>query len=523
MTKTVKQKVGIASLIMMSSVFLSRVIGLLREIVIAYLGGASSEVDAYQIAFVIPEILNHIAASGFLSITFIPILSYYFQSDQESKGWEVCSTILTTIGSIFLLLIMGCYFLIPVCVHWFAPGIQNSDVYIAAIRMTRIILPAQFFFFVGGIFMAVQFAKERFFMPALAPLIYNAGIIIGGILLNPLIGMEGFSWGVLWGAFLGNFVIQYFGARATGMKLSVNFQLNHPDLKKYIRLTLPLMLGLTMTFSTEIFVKFFGSFLPDGSIASLNYGIRVMFILVGIFGQAVGMASYPYLANLATQNKIPALNHLLNDTLRQYISLVIPFSILMVILRHEIIMILFQRGKFDCIAVHMTANVLQWLMVGAFAFAAQTIVVRSYYATQDTLFPTLFSTLTVILSIPIYWFGMQLMGISGVALAISLSTIIQVILLYTIWNKRSQNNGSRDVYICFLKVFIVSIILGFLMSWLKSYEIFHFNAQSFFGNLMTCVIYSIAYMFLLSVIAYIFKIDEIALGLLQIKQKILKK
>lgn len=152
------------------------------------------------------------------------------------------------------------------------------------------------------------------------------------------------------------------------------------------------MLGLTMTFSTEILMKFFGSFLNEGSISAMNYALRIMFILVGFFGQAVGMASYPFLAQLAAKKDFVQLNTIMNQTLK-FIFLVIPFSVLFMVLRQEVVMILFQRGAFDSQATSLTAGVLPYFMLGAFAFSAQTIVSRGYFATQNTLFPALFQRL----------------------------------------------------------------------------------------------------------------------------------
>ena len=459
MSKSLYHKVGIASLILMASVFLSRVIGLFREMAIAYAGGARGDVDAYQIAFVIPEILNSIVASGFLSVTFIPIFSGYLASDREEEGWQVFSLVLNSFGSLLIAFIGVSMYFAPELMTWIAPGIKDPALLAKAIRMTRIILPAQFFFFAGGLFTAVQFAKEDFTLPALAPLVYNIGIIAGGMLLGPFLKMEGFSWGVLAGSFLGNFAIQYKGARNVGMKYTPAFGFAHPDFIAYIRLTLPLMVGLTMTFSTEFFLKFFGSYLPEGSIACLNYGLRIMLILVGLLGQAVGIASFPYLARLAAENRIQEMNRLLNRTLK-YLSVIIPFSMLFMVLRHEVVTILFERGRFDAAATAKTADILVYLMIGAFAFAAQTIVVRGYYAMRNTLFPAIYSTIGVLVSVPFYILGMKLMGAGGVALAISISAILQVILLYTIWNRRSLNPESREVYRGYGKMLILSIPAG---------------------------------------------------------------
>lgn len=508
MSSGLYKKIGIASAIMMASVFLSRVIGLFREMAIAYAGGAGGDVDAYQIAFVVPEILNHIAASGFLSITFIPIFSGYLANKDEDEGWCVFSLIMTCFGAALVLFIIAAVILAPELVSFIAPGLRDPVIFSKAVRMTRIILPAQFFFFSGGLFMAVQFSKEKFFIPALAPLLYNLGIIAGGMLLGPYLGMEAFSWGVLGGAFIGNFALQYKGAMNAGMKYNISFDFRHPDLNKYLLLTLPLMLGLTMTFSTEFFLKFFGSFMPGGSIAALNYGLRIMFILVGLFGQAVGTAAYPFMARLAAENKLEEMNRLLNDTLRG-LSAVVPFSVLAMVLRHELVLIIFQRGRFDASATELTSGLLLFLLAGTFAFAAQTVVVRGFYAMQNTLFPAVFGTAGVLISIPVYYYGMKFMGVKGIALALSCSAFIQVVILYAVWNKRSKNKYSGGVYLFFVKLCLLSIVIGFLFEQMKKVFYVFFDAASFSGSVLITVFLSILFAAIFVSAGYIFRIKEI--------------
>ena len=507
MSKSVYKKVGLAAVIMMASVFLSRLCGLVRLMTIAYIGGRSSQVDAYQIAFVIPEILNHIVASGFLSITFIPIFSRYLSQNQEENGWLVFSIILTCFGSLLLLFIFLMHVFAPDLVALLARGRPDPIFRENVVRMTRIIIPAQFFFFSGGMFMAVQFAKEKFLIPAMAPIIYNLGIITGGFLLGSRIGMEGFSWGVLFGAFIGNFVLQWWGARRVGMKFSVRFDFKHPDLKRYLKLTLPLMLGLTMLFSMEIFKIVFGSYLPDGSIADLEYSWRIMLLLVAFFGQAVGVASYPFMARLVVEDKIQQLNELLNNTLR-YLSVVIPFSAILIVLRHEIILILLQRGKFDAAATDHTATVLIFMLMGSFAFAANTIVPRAYFAMQDTLFPTIYGTIAVLLSIPLYLLGLNIMGVSGVALALSLSAILQVLVLYILWNRRTGNRG-RPVYLFYLKMMAFSAPVGFFLAWLKSTAFNGIDSSTLLGSLTVCLTIGAVFILILLAAGYGLKIKEI--------------
>ena len=509
MQKSVYKKIGIASLIMMASVFLSRLFGFVRLMIIAYVGGRSGEVDAYQVAFVIPEILNHIVASGFLSITFIPIFSRYLTADNETNGWKIFSIILSCFGVLLIFFIVIGMIFAPEIVTLIARGRTDPIFRHQVIRMTRIILPAQFFFFAGGLFMAVQFAKERFFLPALAPLFYNLGIIGGGLLLGPTLGMEGFSWGVLLGAFIGNFGIQYWGAKKIGMRYSPRFNFGHPDLKKYIKLTLPLMLGLTLFFSMEIFMKFFGSYLPPGSIADLEYSLRTVLLLVAFFGQAVGVASYPFMARLVAENKLAEMNQLLNDTLR-YLSLVIPFSVLLMVLRQEVILILFQRGNFDAAATGQTSVVLIFFLIGSFAFAANTIVPRAYYAMQDTLSPAVYGSGVVVLSIPLYLAGSNMLGTRGIALAVSLSGIFQVCLLYILWNKRTQNKGSRHVYVAYLKMIVISIVLGIIVGGFKSSVLGAIDSTTFSGSLWVALLTGIFFAALMLLAGYVFRIKEIS-------------
>ncbi len=507
MATSLYKKVGLASLIMSASILASRIIGLVREMVIAHVGGATGIVDAYQVSFVIPEILNHVVASGFLSITFIPIFANYLAQGREDEGWRVFSIVMTHFGLLLLVLIGVAVIFADGLVTLLAPGLTEAPLKAAAVRMTRVIIPAQFFFFTGGLFTAVQFAKERFALPALAPLVYNLGIIIGGLALGPLIGMEAFSWGVLVGAFVGNFALQFIGARRVGMPLYVNLDWRHPALRTYIKLTLPLMLGLTMMFSTEIFLKFFGSYLDRGGIAGLNYGLRIMLMLVAFFGQAVGVASFPYLARLAAEKKITDMARLLDDTLR-YLTLVIPLAVCVMVLRREVVAVLFQHGRFDAAATEMTAGLLVYLLLGAFAFAAQTVVVRGFYALQNTLFPAIFSTLGVIVSLPFFIAGTHFLGTQGVALAISISATLQVFLLYGLWNRRIANPHGWQLIRFIGKVTLITIPLGVLCECLRI-DLSIFLSGSLIGSLTMIAVISVIFGAMFIAAAYAFKINEL--------------
>lgn len=508
-TSTFK-KIGFASFIMMASVFASRIIGLVRETSIAWMGGASAGVDAYQVAFVVPEILNHVVASGFLSITFIPIFTRYLVENNEQEGYRVFSIILNCFGTGLLIFICLSMIFAPELICVLAPGLKNGPAFDLAVRMTRIIIPAQFFFFAGGLFNAVQFSKERFLFPALVPLVYNTGIIVGGILLYPVLGMEGFAWGVLAGAFCGSFLLQLFGAKRVGLIYMPSFDFRHPDVIKYVLLTLPLMLGLTMTFSTEILMKFFGSLLSEGSISALNYALRIMFILVGLFGNAVGMASYPYMAKIAAKKDFSGLNTIMNQTLK-YIFIVMPFSVVFMVLNKEVVAILFQRGAFDAHDAALTSGVLPYFMAGAFAFSAQTIVSRGFFAVQNTLFPAIFSTVCVALSLPFLYFAMKTMGIKGVALGLSLSVIVTTGALFEVWGRKTKNTERSEVYSFLGVMLLVSIVVWLVLKAVYTGIVYLIPIPSFFSHIFICIIVGTLFLIILAGIGKVFKIREVSM------------
>ena len=173
----------------------------MREMVIASVGGATGHVDAYQVAFILPEILNHVVASGFLSITFIPIFTRYLAAGDKEGGWRVFSLVMTVFGTFLALMIVGAEVFAADLVRLLAPGLSDPALLAAATAMTRIILPAQFFFFTGGLFMAVQFATERFAIAALAP----PGLQPGHHLRRPASGQPPGDDRVFLGGFGGGF------------------------------------------------------------------------------------------------------------------------------------------------------------------------------------------------------------------------------------------------------------------------------------------------------------------------------
>lgn len=415
--------------------------------------------DAYVAAFLIPELLNHFLAGGFLSVTFIPIFQKYLAKNDHEEAWKTFSNLITIGSAGFALFLPLSVYLAPYFLSFTGLKTQDPQTFELTVRLTRIILPAQMFFYWGAFLMAVQYANQRFFLPALSPLCYNLGIIAGGIVLGPRFGIEGFAWGVLGGAFIGNVAVQLPGALKVGLEYRFRFSLRDPEFIHYVKITIPLVAGLGMTFSNEIFFRFFASFLESGSVASANYALRTMMILVGIFGQASGVAFYPYLSRLAAEKAYGKMTELLNNMINRIALYLLPLTGIMMALAPQIILILYEHGRFTEESTAETVSVFTTYLLGAFASSVCILAARPFYAMQKTLLPMIISTSVSLLSIPLYYLFSRQIGAAGLGLAASAAMTSQFLILYTIWGKRYGGLGAvKKEAVKLAKIFLISAV-----------------------------------------------------------------
>jgi putative peptidoglycan lipid II flippase len=297
------RRMGVAALIVAGGTLLSRVLGLLRQVIFAWLLGAGAAGDEYFVAFVIPDFLNYLVAGAYMAITLIPILTRRLAAGDEEDAWRAfwAVTRVLVLGSIVLLAAAMPF--VPHVLRAVEPGFTEAQVAEAA-HLTRIVLPAQVFFILGQLFTAVQFARERFVIATLGPIVYNLGIILGGLagaLGREQPTAEGFAWGVLAGSFVGIFLLQWWGARRCGLKWVGGPPLRHPAVGRYFALAVPLMLGQSLVVLDEQLGRSFGSLTSDGGVSWLTFGRQTMLVPVGVIAQAAGLAAYPFLARLAAE------------------------------------------------------------------------------------------------------------------------------------------------------------------------------------------------------------------------------
>jgi len=455
LTRRIAQSAGIV----MAAVLVSRVLGFFREWAVAHEVGSNAVTDAYYAAFTLPDFLNYLVAGGSLSLTFIPIFAQYVAERREEEGWRVFSTVITFMGSVLVALVVVGEIFAPRLVVLLAPGFDPARK-AKVVFLTRLMLPAQICFYLGSILSAVQYAKAQFVVPSLAPVVYNLAIIAGGVTLAARLGITGFAVGVLAGAALGNLMLQIYGARRAGARFTPNFDLRHPGFKLFLKLSVPIMLALSLVFTDDWIIRWFGSYLEPASITWLSYSKTLMRVPLGVVGQAVGVAAFPFLAQLYSERKFEELNRTLNSTLKGLVLLLVPVSALTIAQARPLVYLVFSHTRLSPADLDATAQTLALFSLGMFAWGAQNLLARGFYAAQDTLTPAVTGTVLTFLSLPLYWLLVRQARHLGLALASSSGIIVYTAVLFVLLNRRTRNPEAAALTVFFLKIVAASAAAG---------------------------------------------------------------
>jgi putative peptidoglycan lipid II flippase len=438
--------IGIASIIWASSIFLSRVMGLLREQIIGRTLGASRTADIYFASFTLPDFLNYLLAAGALSIVFIPIFLAHLERGDHDRGWESFSVIANFIliaGAVCIGLLM--VFARPLAAL-VAPGFTDASDIDTLVRLTRIILPAQFFHVIGGLLSAALQAQNLHALPAMAPLVYSAGIIIGGLVgaYYPELGAEGFAWGVLAGSILGPFGLPLYGCLKIRMRWAPRLNFHNPDLRRYLWLSLPIMIGFSIVVVDEWIVKNQASFLGVGSLSYLQYGRTLMKVPIGMFGMAAGVAAYPTISALVAAGDVVRAYDLLCRAVRLMLLLTFAAQVCLTISGFEAVYLIWGlfADRFTVADAQQTASVLAFLCLGLSGWAAQTVISRGFYALESTWLPTVIGTAVAIITVPVYVVLRQQGGTIGLAIASSVSIMVYVMLLGWLQRRRFEREAA---------------------------------------------------------------------------------
>ena len=476
-----------ATLLLTLSALLSRVIGLIREQYIAYKFGAAHSTDAYNAAFYLPELINYLLVGGAASITFVTILERYRANNNEDEGERALSIILNTMVIVLGTAILLAEIFTPLYVRiYFAPGTPEN---ILCTRITRILLPAQLFFFAGGVLASVLLVRKQFSFQALSPLVYNICIILGGVLLANRMGISALGVGAFAGAYLGPFLLNAYGAYRAGMRYRPILDLKHPGLREWVRLSLPLMLGVTIiTLDSQISAYFAKH--GAGDISRLNYAKRLFTAPMAIIGQAAGAASLPFFASLFGRGEFSKFAATVNRSVSRLIAFSFLGSAAMIALAEPGVDLIFRHGSFTTADAATTAAYFAIFAPTLALWTAQAIYARAFYAAGETFTPMLAGTIITALSIPIYWALHQRFGVIGLPWASNIAIAIQTSTLAVLAHRRSLVPLSglefTEIGRSLLAAFVSFVGIELLL-----HVVPHSTTQ--IGNLITIVLGSIAW------------------------------
>jgi putative peptidoglycan lipid II flippase len=420
--------------------------GLVREQIIGRTLGASREADVYFASFTLPDFLNYLLAAGALSIVFIPIFIEYLERGDERAGWEAFSVIANFIlltGSVGIALLM--VFARPLT-GLVAPGFTDPNDVDTLVRLIRIILPAQFFHVIGGLLSAALQAQDLHLLPAMAPLVYSTGIIVGGLVGAQYVGMgaDGFAWGVLAGSALGPFALPLYGCLKTRMRWYRILSFRNADLRRYLWLSFPIMVGFSIVVVDEWIIKNQASYLAEGTLSYLQYGRTLMKVPIGVFGMAAGVAAYPTISRMVADGNIAEAYGVLSSAVRLMLFATFAAQVCMTLAGFEAAYLVwgFFASRFSLADAQATGTILAFLSLGLGGWAAQTVISRGFYALGSTWLPTIIGSIVAFLMVPLYIVLRQQWGAIGLAIASSVAILVYVLVLGWLQHRRFEREAA---------------------------------------------------------------------------------
>ena len=431
---------GSAAILLMLSSLASGLLALIRIKYVNHLWGAGIEQDAYQAAFTLPDLLNYFLIGGAASISVITILNRYLVAGDDEGADRALSVILTT-----MLVVLGAGVLLG---EIFAPQyvwLANKGFRHDAIRadlcvsLTRLILPAQLFFFIGSVMSSRLQVRKIFLYQAFTPIIYNVGIIAGALFLHNRIhdghqGIHSLAWGVLAGVILGSALLNSLGAFRIGLRYRPIIGFRDPAFLEWLKLSLPLMIGVSLVMFDGIFLKYFGS-IQVGGITFITTAKNLFNAPFNIIGPAAGAASLPFFASLFQQRRAHDFSASVARSVSRLFAVGMIVSAWMIALAPWL-MDLFRGGRFNHDDAVATTQLFAILSVTLALWAVQGIYARAFYAASDTRTPAITGTLITLISVPMYASFFHAFGLRGLAVASDIGILAQTASLAILLHRK---------------------------------------------------------------------------------------
>ncbi len=523
-TKTISSAAGILGL----SALISKILGLFRDRLLAGYFGAGSQLDIYFASFRIPDLVYNILIAGGIVVAFLPLFSKYFSKDKET-AWQFTNCVLNIFLFLLILISLVLSIFTPFLIKIIAPGF-NLEQKTLAIALTRLMFLSPIFFGLSSIFSGVLHYFNRFLIYSLCPILYNLGIIFGIIFLTPLWGVFGVALGVILGAFF-HMAIQIPSVVNCGFRYRPIFNFRHPGIKKVFFLMVPRIFGMASQQINLIVITAIASTLSVGSIAIFNFSNNLQYLPIGIIGIPFATASFPILSRFWVDNEKEKFIEKFSSIFCRVFYLIIPVSILMILLRAQIVRLILGTGQFGWLETRLTAASLGLFCLGTFAIALIPLIFRVFFAFQDTKTPTLIAIsamfLNIGLSFVFTWFlkfpnffrtfmeqflkleEIEDISVIGLPLAFSIAGIFQFILLLFFLYKKIGDFKLKEICNSCLKIISASILMSGGVYFTLHLIAPLVNMQTFLGVLIQSAVAGLTGIFIYFIITWALKSPEL--------------
>ena len=454
---------------LMGAQLVSRLLGFLRESLIANFYGQSPATDAYNAAFILPDLLYWLLVGGVLSAAFIPVFSEYIAKENEDEGWRVVSSVVNIIVLTLGILILVGLFFTPQFIRLMVPGFEETGNMGLAINLTRLLLIQPLFMAFSGLIMGVLNSYKIFWPSALGTVLYNGCVIFfGTILANPAKpeSISGFAVGVVVGAFA-SFAVQIPALRKVGVRYYPVIDWHHPGVRRIGALAVPIIISYSLNQIQVAVNNNFGSSLFPGSITAVWYSYRLFQLPVGIFALAIAVATFPTLTEQAALKQWNKFRETISQAIRMVIFITLPISVGMIVLRFPLIRVLFQHGQFTAQDTKTMAIPLFYFAVGISSQAVIQILPRAFYALQDTWTPVILGIIAMVVNIIAMVLLIGPLAHGGLAFATTIAAFVNMILLFYVLHKRLGQMDGWAMFWTSVKSFVASVFMA-LVIWVWS-------------------------------------------------------
>ena len=488
--------VGIAMLV-------SRLLGLVKTMVMTAYLGLGLEASAFTAASTIPEAIFFIIAGGAIGSAFIPTFTAYFARDEEEGGWHLFSAVINLVVLAVLLLSLIAMVFAPQLITLFVPELVQADAAFLplTVRLMRIMLVSSVIFGASGVIMGALQARQHFLLPALAPIIYNLGIIGGAV-----VGAQtawgtaaGMAVGTVVGA-LGHLLIQLPGLRLKQAQYTAVLTLRDPGVKRVLKLMSPRVLGLSFSQINGFITLFLSGLITPESVPAARYALTIMLMPQGMLGQALGIAAFPTMSTLVAQEAWDEMRRIISDSLRLLLFFALPAAVALMLLGRPLITVLFQRGRFEAQNADLVAWALLFYALGLVALVMLEVIARAFYALGDTLTPVLAGGAQILVMVTLSpWLirsvfpalGWHPLG--GLALGFSLSNFVEVAVLLWLLRRKMGGLNGRSLFNGLWRMGVAGLLMmgsiGLLLRWLADSGALW---QSLLGGLIGGLVYLLA-------------------------------